>query len=450
MAQITSTTTLSDSLVAWTLGTGVPQRGNTTSTKGILWTIFPSQYNWGDGSGNDPPEPNRWDTGKHKEGGLGGGGGGDDPGSSSGGGGGGGRPDLAGDGGVANQGALLDKMIGKEPEIFTGDRDKVEEFMTSWSIYHGINKNTGVMNNPLQQTMLFFGYLQGPKMHLWIKKILAQLDHHMQTSGRDTDEWIWEMMINDFAQNFQDIMSKERAEKKLFELCMERGELDKYTAQFQQLAKLAGYYKQTGMICNWYFQGLPKGLQEAMIAFKPVRHYQDLNDWIEGAIHQHSKYLTFQAYFGGKKGFNPKYPNNQCPTKQQWQQGFVKNLNAMDLTPGRTHAQASLTDDERATLWQEGKCFKCWKKGHMSQDCPDRASQARSGETKEDDSPGSKEEDAQIKQVMVGQLVNLVRNMSQEEKDKVIQDVFMKDFWKTLTRWPGEELSVCSNVTPCI
>ena len=26
-------------------------------------------------------------------------------------------------------------MIGKEPEIFTGDRDKVEEFMTSWSIY---------------------------------------------------------------------------------------------------------------------------------------------------------------------------------------------------------------------------------------------------------------------------------------------------------------------------
>ena len=39
-------------------------------------------------------------------------------------------------------------MIGKEPEIFTGDWDKVEEFMTScWSVYQGINKQTQVMNN---------------------------------------------------------------------------------------------------------------------------------------------------------------------------------------------------------------------------------------------------------------------------------------------------------------
>ena len=75
-----------------------------------------------------------------------------------------------------------------------------------------------------------------------------------------------------------------------------------------------------------------KGLQEAMIAFEPIKHYQRLDNWIKGAICQHSKYLMFQAYFLGKKGFSLKYPNNQCPTKQQWQQGFVKNPNAMDLT----------------------------------------------------------------------------------------------------------------------
>ena len=209
-------------------------------------------------------------------------------------------------------------MIGKEPEIFTGDRDKVEEFMTSWSVYHGINKQTRVMNNPMSRTMLFFGYLRGPKMHLWIKKISAQLDRHLRTGGRDTDEWIWDTMINDFAQNFQDIMSRERAEKKLFELRMERGELDEYTSQFQQLAELARYHEQTRMICYRYFQGLPQGLQESMIAFEPTRHYQHLDDWIEGAICQHSKYLTYQSYFGGRKNFNPRNPN-QRPTKQQWQ-----------------------------------------------------------------------------------------------------------------------------------
>ena len=83
--------------------------------------------------------------------------------------------------------------------------------MTSWSVYHGINKQTRVMHNPMSRTMLFFGYLRGPKMHLWIKKI-------------------WDTMINNFAQNFQDIMSQERAEKRLFELRMEKGELDEYTS----------------------------------------------------------------------------------------------------------------------------------------------------------------------------------------------------------------------------
>ena len=97
--------------------------------------------------------------------------------------------------------------------------------------------------------MLFFGYLRGLKMHLWIKKIPTQLDHHLCTGGQEMDKWIWDTMINNFAQNFQDVMSQERAEKKLFKLQMERGELDEYTSQTQQLAELTGYYEQTGMIC---------------------------------------------------------------------------------------------------------------------------------------------------------------------------------------------------------
>ena len=64
----------------------------------------------------------------------------------------------------------------------------------------------------------------------------------------------------------------------------------------------------------------------------------------------------------------------------------------------------------------------------MSRDCPDRTSQARSGVTKEETKEDEKEEDAQIKTISAEELVNLVRGMTQEEKDKVIQDVFMKDF----------------------
>ena len=64
----------------------------------------------------------------------------------------------------------------------------------------------------------------------------------------------------------------------------------------------------------------------------------------------------------------------------------------------------------------------------MSRDCPDWTSQAQGGTTKEEPKEEVKEEDAQIKQVTAEELVNLVKNMTQEEKDKVIQDVFVKDF----------------------
>ena len=57
MAQIVSTTTLTNSMVARTLGTGVSQRGNTATAEGILRTLFPSQHDRGAGGRNDPPEP---------------------------------------------------------------------------------------------------------------------------------------------------------------------------------------------------------------------------------------------------------------------------------------------------------------------------------------------------------------------------------------------------------
>ena len=236
-------------------------------------------------------------------------------------------------------------------------------------------------------------------------------------------------MINNFAQNFQDIMSQERAQKQLFELQMEKGELDKYMSKYQQLCELARYHEQTGMICDCYFLGLPKGLREAMIGFEPIKHYRALDDWIKGASRQHSKYLTFQAHFGSKKDTNQRFQNNQHPSKQQGQQGFAKNPNAMDLTSGCTCARAALTDNERATLRQEGKCFKCRKKGHMSRDCPDWTSQVWSGQTKEASPAGEVPEtkDPEIKQITAQELVNLVCNMDQGEKDKVIQEVFMKE-----------------------
>jgi hypothetical protein len=124
----------------------------------------------------------------------------------------------------------------------------------------------------------------------------------------------------------------------------------------------------------------------------------------------------------------------------------------MDLTPGRTHARAALTDDELARLCQEGKCFKCKRQGHIGRNCPNQNSQVRATNTSTASSgapqtysipatntstasSGASAPSTSIRKAITAkELVDLIRDMNQGEKDKVIQDIFMQeDFAAALT-----------------
>ena len=155
-----------------------------------------------------------------------------------------------------------------------------------------------------------------------------------------------------------------------------------------------------------------------------------VRDFEEAAMRNHRKLLQFQTFFD--KGTGRK------PTKQQWQKRFAKDNNAMDTTPGRTRARAALSEDEMAQLRREGKCFKCKRQGHIGRNCPNQTPQVRatttttisSGATEtpveeKTNDPGPST--SSIKKITAQELVGLVRDMDQGEKDKVIQNIFMNE-----------------------
>ena len=94
-------------------------------------------------------------------------------------------------------------------------------------------------------------------------------------------------------------------------------------------------------------------------------------------------------------------------------------------SPGHTCARAALTKEEQVTLRKEGRCFNCKKQGHIGRYCPLKAGglKAQSGETTED----ADQTQSSIKRLMADELINIVRGMDEGEKDKMIQEVFMKE-----------------------
>jgi hypothetical protein len=159
-------------------------------------------------------------------------------------------------------------------------------------------------------------------------------------------------------------------------------------------------------------------------------------DYEDAAIRYHCKFLQYQTFFE-RPSKNPKKL-----TQQQWQQHFAKDNNAMDTTPGHIRARTALSEDEMAQLCREGKCFKCKRQGHIGRNCPNQNSQIRATDTNKTSAISQDATNTStassgtsniitpshsIKKINAQELVKLVRDMDQGEKDKVIQDIFMNE-----------------------
>ena len=144
-------------------------------------------------------------------------GGGSPPGegSPSGGGGppGGGNPPGGEDANQLNIPCPWDCFIGKEPQVFTGDRTKADEFFTQWNLFIGVNFNNPTMTNTFSRAMLFLTYLQGPHVNEWVLAQHQWLVNEVTNNGiHPADINFWTTIERAFRRNFADMLEQEHTQ----------------------------------------------------------------------------------------------------------------------------------------------------------------------------------------------------------------------------------------------
>jgi hypothetical protein len=150
------------------------------------------------------------------------------------------------------------------------------------------------------------------------------------------------------------------------------------------------------------------------------------------------KHLLVQANLDDGRTKDPvKGEKNRV--KVQWQQALQpkpKDLDAMEIDRVKVRQIAT---NERTKPGNSGECFACHKQGHLSCDCPQRSprphtnTRASTSRVKVED-----DEEEEVPKAHIGEtgysadeIIEIMTNADDDDKDKVIQTVFMTPkFWK--------------------
>ncbi len=196
-----------------------------------------------------------------------GGGGGPSGGGGGGGGGGGsgGPPGGAGGPGPGQAGGGA-KLAGNPPQVFDGERDRTQLFLSQWEIYWGLNYTINIMAEPYKRVLCFLSYIQGPDVQDWVTHELHWLQEQVHTHHvLPNNPWLWAQMMVHFGDTFVNTMTQAKVCHELLKLRMEGGHIDEYIAKFEGYVTMAGYSVNEPTVLEKFIKGLPNPLTRSCV-----------------------------------------------------------------------------------------------------------------------------------------------------------------------------------------
>ena len=266
-------------------------------------------------------------------------------------------------------------MRGVPPNIFDGNRSKADDFMGQFRRFKMVNRTHEAMKVPYDRVLTALTYMRGPLINDWIdqqeKKLAARTDTTKRGHVQETDEVLWNEFETAFLNAWTDTSKKQNAYDQLMRLTMNGWDVDTYIATFDRLALAAGWDLDSEGTIAKFREGLTKGVHSK--ALDRDRIPRTIDEWKAAARTEVAR--AKEKYNAGLTGTQRRNPP-KSGTYQNPQSTPRTNTNNSGTTPmevdsatGQTNFK-KLTQEERAQLAKEGRCFRCRLQGHMARDCP--------------------------------------------------------------------------------
>ena len=265
---------------------------------------------------------------------------------------------------------------GSPPKNFAGDRKDSERFLEEFTVYWKLNRKAPLMKEPYSRVLMAISYMKGEKNRNWNKKQVESLDERVDDFGwSPDDERLWKRFVEDFKKAYTNTTDKQDAYVAIQDLKMTGGDLDTYVADHEALVKRIGWPLDGAISIESFKDGLPDALLRKILNRDDPP--EDYEEWLNAAQKEQTKWTVLKAAGLTGKG------RDQNTRRQRWREALTKkptqsNQNkrkdpdAMDVDNVRLNP---LTDEERKRFMEEGRCFRCRQRGHMSKACPKKNEQ---------------------------------------------------------------------------
>ena len=347
------------------------------------------------------------------------------------------------------------------PEIFTGDRNKADDFLQDFQLCWRLNRTHPAMKVPYDRVMLALSYMRGnTAIRNWVKHAMHQIDEMIDKRRfsplKVDNERLWGIFQTEFETAFTNTTKVQDAEAALEHIRIQQGEnIDQYIARFEDLMERAQWGERDRGTINTFRRGLHEAMQKAIFLKDPIP--TTFTQWKEAARNEASRYALMKSagmfqkreQRGGFKFTNPKAQQRwgrftQNHNQRDQREHSKRDPNAMDVDTIQVN-QLSAEDKEKCV--KEGRCFQCQEQGHRSKECPHKKAfhatakfvanaqkaHVRTSQVVDDrdtDTDDAKSVDTNATTLSKAETIRNLRALKEEERLELIDELFKdeKDF----------------------